>query len=96
MIGVVCGWHKVDNACPLKVPTVAATLQDSKTVMQFYKNRAVPSGVLRSKREQYNQSERLQASKEKRKIVCIPTLKVNILCNSLLNSFYVLLFYIWT
>ncbi len=76
-IGVLCGWHKVDNSCPLKIPTVAKSLQDSKTVMQFFRNRAVPSGVLRSKREQYNKAERMQASKEKRKIVCIPTTKVS-------------------
>ena len=78
IIGVVCGWHKVDNACHVKVPTVASSLHDSKVVMQFYRNRAVPSGVLRSKREIYNKTERLEASREKRKIVCIPTTKVKI------------------
>jgi hypothetical protein len=75
-IGVLCGWHKVDNSCPLKVPTIATSLQDSKTVMQFYRNRAVPSGVLRSKREHYNTMERKAAAREKRKILCIPTPKV--------------------
>jgi hypothetical protein len=66
----------VDNACPLKVPIVAKSLQDSKRVMQFYMNRAVPSGVLRSKRELYNKMERLATSKEKRQILYIPTPKV--------------------
>jgi len=66
----------VDNACPVKVPTVASSLHDSKVVMQFFRNRAVPSGVLRSKRETYNKKERLEASRDKRKIVCIPTAKV--------------------
>jgi hypothetical protein len=75
-IGVLWGWHKVDNACPLKVPTLATSLQDSKTVMQFYRNRAVPSGVLRSKRYLSNKMERMAASREKRKISCIPTPKV--------------------
>ena len=67
----------MDNSVPLKVPSVASSLRDSKLVMQFYRNRAVPAGVLRSKREKYNQRERLEASKERRKIVCIPTTKVN-------------------
>jgi hypothetical protein len=55
---------------------VAKSLQDSKTVMQLYRNRAVPSGVLTGKRELYNKEERMAASREKRKIVCIPTPKV--------------------
>jgi hypothetical protein len=75
-IGVLCDWHKVDNAYPAKVPTMAKSLQDSNTVMQFYKNRAAPSGGMRSKRNFHNKIERLAASREKLKIVCIPTPKV--------------------
>jgi hypothetical protein len=44
--------------------------------MQFYMNRTVPSGVLRSKRELYNKEERMTTSREKRRILCIPTPKV--------------------
>ncbi len=66
----------MDNACPIKIPTVASLLRDSKTVMQFFRNRAVPSRVLRGKREQFNKTERLEAAKDKRKIYCIPTSKV--------------------
>ena len=44
--------------------------------MQFFRNRAVPSGVLRNKREQFNKTERLEATRDKRKIRCIPTSKV--------------------
>ena len=44
--------------------------------MQFFRNRAVPSGVLRNKREQFNKTERLEAARDKRKIRCIPTSKV--------------------
>jgi len=75
-IGVLCGWHKVDNACPIKIETVASSLRDSKIVMTFFRNRAVPSGVVRSKRENYNKEERIEASRAKRKIRCIPTPKV--------------------
>ena len=44
--------------------------------MQFFRNRAVPSRVLRNKREQFNKTERLEAARDKRKIRCIPTSKV--------------------
>ena len=75
-MGILRGWHKVDNACPIKIPTVASSLRDSKVVMQFFRNRAVPLGVLRSKIEQFNKTERLKAARDKRKIRCIPTSKV--------------------
>jgi hypothetical protein len=79
IIGVACGWHKVDNSVPLKVPSVASSLHDSnKIVMQFYRNLAVPAGVLRSKRDKYNLRERLESSRERRKTVYIPTSKVNL------------------
>ena len=61
----MCGWHKVDNACPIKSPTVASSLRGSKTIMTIFRNRAVPSRVLRSKIEQLNKTERLEASTEK-------------------------------
>jgi hypothetical protein len=44
--------------------------------MQFFRNRAVPSGVLRSKREKHNKIERHEAASEKRKVRCIPTSKI--------------------
>jgi hypothetical protein len=75
-IGVLCGCHKVDNACPIKISTVASALRDSKTVMRFFRNREVPSGVLRSKREEHKKTERNEAASKNRKIRCIPTPKV--------------------
>ena len=66
----------MDNACPIKIPTVGSSLRDSKTVLQFFRNRAVPSGVLRNKSEEFNKTERLEAARNKRKIRCIPTSKI--------------------
>ncbi len=66
----------MDNSCPIKTLATALALKDSKTVMQFFRNRAVPSGVLRGKREQHSKSEHHEAASEKRKIRCIPTFKV--------------------
>ena len=54
----------------------------------FLQERAVPSGVLRSKRELYNKDERMTSSREKLKIIGIPTNKVmkNVLIEKVCNS----------
>ena len=74
-----CGWHKTDNACPIEVGTVKQAIADTKVVSKFWRNRGVPAGILRKAREQHNKEERNTATLEKRKIKCVPTLKVKIL-----------------
>ena len=72
----MCGWHKFDNACPIKITTVASLLRISKIVMKLFRNRTVASGVVRSKRELYEKAKRIEASRDKRKIRRNPTPKV--------------------